>query len=138
MAEIVFKKLLAEKLGCPIHHLPEKGFDIQSGGLDAYDGMAASPNASIVVQKLGVSLQDHQSRYVNLELIEHSDAVLVMTKNHLNIFHDRFHDQQIPVQMLSFSGSDISDPFGGDENIYSQCLSEIQENLEHLVLKITS
>lgn len=138
MAEVVFKKLLAEKLGCPINELPQKGYEILSGGLAAYDGMAASPNATIVVQKLGVSLQDHQSRYVDLELIEHSDAVLVMTKNHLDIFQDRFHDQHIPVQMLSFSGSDISDPFGGDEKIYSQCLFEIQENLKHLIFKILS
>lgn len=138
MAEIVFKKLLAEKLDCTIYQLSEKGFDIHSGGLDAYDGMAASPNATIVVQKLGVSLKDHQSRYVNLELVENSDVVLVMTKNHLNTFQDRFHDEQIPTRMLSFSGSDISDPFGGDEKIYSQCLSEIKENLELLVLKVTA
>ncbi|NBR05573.1 MAG: low molecular weight protein arginine phosphatase [Planctomycetes bacterium] len=138
MAEVVFKKLLAEKLGCQIQELPDKGFDILSGGLAAYNGMTASPNASVVVQKLGVSLEDHQSRYVDLELIEHSDAVLVMTKNHLDMFQDRFHDQRIPVQMLSFSGSDISDPFGGDEKVYTQCLSEIEENLKHLVFKILS
>ena len=138
MAEIVFKKLLAEKLGCQIHELPDKGFEILSGGLAAYDGMKASPNATIVVQKLGVSLEDHQSRYVDMDLIKHSDAVLVMTKNHLDIFQDRFHDQHLPVHMLSFSGSDISDPFGGDEKVYSQCLSEIQENLKHLVFKIFS
>lgn len=138
MAEIVFKKLLAEKLGCNIKDLSDKGFDIRSGGLAAYDGQKASPNATLVVQKLGVSLEDHQSRFVDLDLIEHSDAVLVMTKNHLTIFQDRFQDQNIPVQMLSFSGSDISDPFGGDEKMYSQCLSEIQENLKHLVFKMIS
>ncbi|RLS60253.1 MAG: hypothetical protein DWH95_02705 [Planctomycetota bacterium] len=138
MAEIVFKKLLADKLGCDINDLYDKGFDIRSGGLAAYDGMKASPNATTVVQKLGVSLEDHQSRYVDLDLIKHSDAVLVMTKNHLAIFQDRFQDQHLPVSMLSFSGSDISDPFGGDEKVYSQCLSEIEENLKHLVFKILS
>lgn len=138
MAEIVFKKLLADKLGCDINDLSDKGFDIRSGGLAAYDGMKASPNATTVVQKLGVSLEDHQSRYVDLDLIKHSDAVLVMTKNHLAIFQDRFQDQHLPVSMLSFSGSDISDPFGGDEKVYSQCLSEIEENLKHLVFKILS
>lgn len=138
MAEIVFKKLLADKLGCDIKDLYDKGFDIGSGGLAAYDGMKASPNATTVVQKLGVSLEDHQSRYVDLDLIKHSDAVLVMTKNHLAIFQDRFQDQHLPVSMLSFSGSDISDPFGGDEKVYSQCLSEIEENLKHLVFKILS
>ena len=117
MAEIVFKKLLADKLGCDINDLYDKGFDIRSGGLAAYDGMKASPNATTVVQKLGVSLEDHQSRYVDLDLIKHSDAVLVMTKNHLAIFQDRFQDQHLPVSMLSFSGSDISDPFGGDEKV---------------------
>lgn len=138
MAEIVFKKLLADKLGCDIKDLYDKGFDIRSGGLAAYDGMKASPNATTVVQKLGVSLEDHQSRYVDLDLIKHSDAVLVMTKNHLAIFQDRFQDQHLPVSMLSFSGSDIRDPFGGDELVYSQCLSEIEENLKHLVFKILS
>ena len=138
MAEIVFKKLLADKLGCDINDLYDKGFDIRSGGLAAYDGMKASPNATTVVQKLGVSLEDHQSRYVDLDLIKHSDAVLVMTKNHLAIFQDRFQDQHLPVSMLSFSGSDISDPCGGDEKVYSQCLSEIEENLKHLVFKILS
>lgn len=138
MAEIVFKKLLADKLGCDINDLYDKGFDIRSGGLAAYDGMKASPNATTVVQKLGVSLEDHQSRYVDLDLIKHSDTVLVMTKNHLAIFQDRFQDQHLPVSMLSFSGSDISDPFGGDEKVYSQCLSEIEENLKHLVFKILS
>ena len=138
MAEIVFKKLLADKLGCDINDLYDYGFDIRSGGLAAYDGMKASPNATTVVQKLGVSLEDHQSRYVDLDLIKHSDAVLVMTKNHLAIFQDRFQDQHLPVSMLSFSGSDISDPFGGDEKVYSQCLSEIEENLKHLVFKILS
>lgn len=138
MAEIVFKKLLADKLGCDINDLYDKGFDIRSGGLAAYDGMKASPNATTVVQKLGVSLEDHQSRYVDLDLIKHSDAVLVMTKNHLAIFQDRFQDQHLPVSMLSFSGSDISDPFGGDEKVYSQCLSEIEKNLKHLVFKILS
>ena len=77
MAEIVFKKLLADKLGCDIKDLYDKGFDIRSGGLAAYDGMKASPNATIVVQKLGVSLEDHQSRYVDMDLIKHSDAFLL-------------------------------------------------------------
>ncbi len=138
MAQIVFKKLLAEKIGCPINELENKGYEILSGGLAASDGMTASANATLVVQKLGVSLEDHQSRYVNLDLLQHADAVLVMTKNHLDTIKNRFHDQKLPVQLLSFSGADISDPFGGDEITYSRCLAEIQENLQHLVFKLLS
>ncbi|MEY4190544.1 MAG: hypothetical protein RIR17_1280 [Planctomycetota bacterium] len=82
MAQIVFKKLLAEKIGCPINELENRGYEILSGGLAASDGMTASSNATLVVQKLGVSLEDHQSRYVNLDLLQHADAVLVMTKNY--------------------------------------------------------
>jgi len=138
MAQIVFQKMLADKLGCALGSLGENGFEILSGGLAAYDGDPASPNALKVVAKLGLSLSEHQSRQVNTGLIENADLVLVMTKGHLKIFQDRFHNQNVPVQMLSHQEVDVFDPYGGNEQDYFECLQEIEEKLKLLILKVLS
>src|SRR5687768_145656 len=63
MAEGLFKHRLAERLGCPVDELPDRGFVVSSAGIAAGPGDAATRESVEAVRGFGVDLSDHRSRY---------------------------------------------------------------------------
>src|SRR5262249_54877138 len=68
MAEALCKALLAERLGCPVDDLPQRGWWVMSAGVSAYAGDPSAPEAHRAVQAFGGDLSKHQSRPVRPEL----------------------------------------------------------------------
>src|SRR5271156_1870643 len=60
MAEALFKKLLAERLGCTVEELPARGFSVLSAGLAAMMGGEAAEEAIEVVREYGADLTHHR------------------------------------------------------------------------------
>ena len=108
-----------------------------SMGVAAVEGTAASHNARLAVAEHGLSLENHRSRKVDKIHLAHAKHVLAMTEGHLRHIKQICPDAN-SCTIHSFVGSDgdISDPFGGDLDVYKECLKEIRKLVEDCVKKL--
>jgi protein-tyrosine phosphatase len=128
LAEALCKKLLAERLGCPVARLPEGGFLVQSAGLAAMIGGEAAPEAVDTARELGADLADHRSQPLTRELLAQADHVIAMTRGHLRALSG----QGGPAPRL-LSAEDIPDPIGAPPEVYRECARQILGALEKLL-----
>jgi protein-tyrosine phosphatase len=133
LAEGLCKQLLAQRLGCTVEDLPERGFIVLSAGLAAMMGGGAAPEASLVAQELGADLSRHASRPLTADLVGQADHVITMTRSHLLAVVNHFPRIGPPVRLLGRDGQDIADPIGCDQAIYRECAQQILQDLERLV-----
>jgi len=134
MAEGFFRHL------CKVN-TPKKLINIQSAGTGAADGCGASENAIKVLDELGINLRNHRSQKLTSTLLEWSDLAIAMTQNHFsNIRNLALQIEKKPeIKLLSeFSDKSlgISDPFGGNLEIYKDCFCEMKKHLCNLYARI--
>jgi L-threonylcarbamoyladenylate synthase len=133
MAEALCKVLLAERLGCPLEMLEDRGFVVLSAGLAAISGMPAAANAIDVVKARGGALQDHQSRRLTRDLIRHADHILAMTGDHLETLLEHMPEAAGRTHLLHPQGHDVSDPVGADRETYQRTASAIESYLKRML-----
>jgi L-threonylcarbamoyladenylate synthase len=126
MAEGLFKKHLAEKLGCPIDRLVEKGYTITSAGTFGIVGVPASDEAVDACVAKQVDISAHRSRALTAHLIEQSDLIFAMTRGHLLAVTD-ISPQAAEKCFLLAEGADIPDPIGQSQVIYDNCAERIDK-----------
>lgn len=104
----------------------------ESAGLAAFVGDEASPFSRLVAEKMGVDISAHRSRPFNLYMAEEYDLFVVMSENHKAALLPYTDEEKIVVL-----GGGIPDPYGGDEEIYSDCAKRISEGIDELIDKLT-
>jgi len=137
MAEGLFKKYLAEKLGCTVDRLEEKGYIITSAGTLGMVGFPASADAVRVCAAMGVDISNHRSRALNGLLIEQSDLIYVMAQGHRNAVADISPESMDNCSLLA-EDTDIPDPIGQSQTFYNDCAElidrAVRKRLSELVL----
>jgi protein-tyrosine phosphatase len=136
MAEALCKVMLAERHGCPVDDLPERGWWVMSAGVSAYAGDAAAPEAHQAVQAFGGDLSKHQSRPIRPELAAVADHVIVMTESHRVALQELYPDAGVEARLLC-GAEDLPDPVGGDQDVYDRCAQQIRARLEGLLAEVT-
>ncbi len=121
LAEVLCKKLLADRLACTPEELPGHGFCVFSAGLAAMIGCGAATEAIDVARTLGADLSGHQSRLLTRELAAQADYLVAMTHSQELILTSCFADLGATPRLLSPAGEDIADPIGCDRPVYEQC-----------------
>lgn len=129
MAEAVFRDMLSKRVGCDSAKLREHGWDVFSAGVAAFENQPASTNSIQALNDRGIDLSDHLSRQVTATMLESSDRIYTMTRNHLNVLHQAKPELQDRMTTLSAQG-DISDPIGGSPELYDQCAEQIATCLQ--------
>ena len=129
LAEAMFRKLLAERLGCTEEELPARGYFIASAGLSAAYGLPAALESLTLAEEFGLTLNRHRSRPLTDDLLDRSDRVFAMTAGHRDAILSARPDLADRVQLLSREGLDIADPIGGGPAEYERCRSEIEREL---------
>ncbi|MCS7303681.1 MAG: L-threonylcarbamoyladenylate synthase [Thermoguttaceae bacterium] len=129
MAEALARKMLADRLGCPIDQLEEAGVMVSSAGIAAVLGAQASPEAIEVMQSYGIELKDHETQPVNETLIRHADYIFTMTHSHRQAIVDQWPEAAERTLLLSPEGIDIADPIGGSVERYRRCAQQIHRAL---------
>jgi protein-tyrosine phosphatase len=127
MAEYLFRSRLG----------PESGWESESAGLAAGDGMPATDAAVAAMQEIGIDLSVHRSRAVRLDVVEGATVVAAMTAAHHQMLQELFPDLAERVYLFkSFSGADadVADPIGGSLVTYRRIRDEIDEALPDLIL----
>ena len=132
LAEAVCKRLLADRLNCSPDELEARGFVVNSAGVMAYPGEAASEGAVIAAGELGADLGPHRSRPVNPELLANATHVVAMTAGHLSVLAARFPNVG-PTAVTLAGGEDIPDPIGGELDEYRACARAIADHLDRFI-----
>jgi protein-tyrosine phosphatase len=135
MAEAICKKGLADRLGCAIDDLPERGFVICSAGLAAEEGAPAAEHAVAIARSLGVDLTAHQSEPLTAELVEQATHLLGMTQGHVSIMEAFFPGK---ARLLSPTGEDVVDPIGQPQEVYDACARQMTGYIEKLVEEVVA
>lgn len=129
MAEMLFRKMAAERLGCAVEELEDRGVIVASAGLSAVSGMRAAPEACQVVASLGLDLSMHETQALTESLVRQADVIYTMTRAQRQGIAREWPHAAERCKILSLTGADISDPIGGPVERYQRCAEQIQAEL---------
>jgi protein-tyrosine phosphatase len=136
LAEALCKKLLAERVNCPVADLPQRGFIVQSAGLSAMMGGRAAEEAVLVAEQFGADLGSHCSQPLTADRLAQADFVLAMTRSHLQALEQQFPRLGPRPRLLDAEGYDIADPIGGSQPVYQECAQQILRQLERFLTEV--
>lgn len=125
MAEGICKRLIADK--------KIENISCQSCGLGAFTGDSASPLALWAARMHGADISDHRSRQINQYIFDGTDLMVCMTKAHKQAIMTLN-----PKFKVIVPEPEISDPYGGDEDIYSACADQIESFVSRLLDALTA
>lgn len=125
MAEMLLKKRLAEKLGCKVEELEERGVMVMSAGVAAMQGGRAAENAVEVMQKHGLDLSAHESQPLNDRMVKYADLLLTMTRGHREAILTQWPEAKDRTFTIARDRGDVSDPIGGPLELYERCASQL-------------
>jgi protein arginine phosphatase len=137
MAEVIFKKILADRLGCGIDELPARGWWVTSAGLLAWAGEPAAAEAQKAVAEFGGDLSGHRSRPLRADLASEADYLITMTGEHLTSLRGGFSELGSEPRRLA-GDEDLADPVGGNQAVYDECARTIRTHLERLAAEVMS
>lgn len=127
MAAAMARKMLAERLGCPVSELERLGIMLDSAGVSGGVG-PASELAVEVMRQRGVDLGGHRSQRLTADMVDQADRVYAMTRAHVEMLALLAPQAASRVSLLAEEG-DISDPFGGSRADYEACAGMIEQAL---------
>ena len=136
MAEGIFRRLLAENLGCADEEIGERGYIVASAGISAMPGGLPSPHAVEVLKRKSIDLTGHESQPLSGRLLQQADRVFTMTSGHRDAILRECPEAEERVQLLSRKGADISDPYGSRIEVYHQCAAEIEQHLRQILAEL--
>ena len=134
MAEGLFRKYLAQKLACPVDRLETMGYKVISAGILGIEGVAASAESVVACAARGVDIRSHGSHGLSSELIEDSDFIFGMERNH--VAHILSMCVQAADRCMLLSPGGIGDPIGQPQSVYDQCADQIDRAVEKIVSEL--
>ena len=126
MAEGIMKSIVKAK---------NLSIEVESAGINAIEGDRVSSNAVIVLEEMGIDISSHKAKQVTKQMLDESDLILTMTKQHKEILLRGFKDlddkiyafKEFSYKYVSNDKSiDILDPYGGNYDIYKYCSKELE------------
>jgi protein-tyrosine-phosphatase len=114
----------------------------ESAGTSAWDGAPASDGAMLVGLERSLDLNQHRARQLNRDLVERADLVLAMGPHHLERIEALGGTGKSHLlRDFASRGADsraISDPFGGDLDIYRGAAEELTREIERVFDRLGS
>ena len=115
-----------------------EGFQVISAGLMAAPNSAASTHAVTAMNERQLDLAGHQSQMVTETLLKSTDLILTMTESHKSAIVKMAPGKVYTLGEYAGYKISISDPFGGDLEVYRACAKEIHKLLLKIRDKITT
>jgi protein-tyrosine phosphatase len=125
MAEGLFRKYLAEKVGCGIDELERKGYKVLSAGTMDMAGVPASAESIQACAAKGVDLTRHASRPLTRSLVDASDFIFGMTRSHCEQVRFLCAGAEQKCALLAREG-DVPDPIGRPQERFDRCADMIE------------
>jgi len=133
MAEVLLRKRIADKLRCRIDEVEDYGVIVNSAGIAAIAGGRPSAEAVRVMADRGLDLSKHKSQPVSDRLVRHADVILAMTRSHREAIVIQWPDAAPRTRTFCRSGDDVTDPIGGNAELYTRCANQIDAQLADYV-----
>jgi tRNA A37 threonylcarbamoyladenosine synthetase subunit TsaC/SUA5/YrdC/protein-tyrosine-phosphatase len=131
MAEALFRRRIARRLGIGDDEVGPAGFKIGSAGTSAYEGSEAADPGIRVMEERAIDLRKHRSRPLTQELVEGASLVIVMSPSHAQTIARWWPELRTKVRVIDEAG--IVDPIGGPITLYRECADAIDARLEPYV-----
>jgi protein-tyrosine-phosphatase len=119
------------------HRIAELGLadqvQVVSAGVYADGGHNASRFASLVLSERGITLAEHRSQSVTMDLLRQADLVLVMEESHRkSIFYlaPQLLSKVFLLSEMAGEHDDIDDPFGGTIYEYRETVGLLTHYIE--------
>ncbi len=109
-----------------------KNVTAMSAGLFA-DGSYVSRSSASVMKEKGIDISHHISHSLTKADIDKADKIICMSPSH----RDALIAMGAAADKISVLGFGISDPYGGDEDVYRVCRDEIFAEIDKLFPEIT-
>ena len=127
MAEALLRRELRE----------QDGFTVESAGLGALVGHAASEHSVALMDERGLDISGHRARQIHPDMVAESDLVLVMEAGHRRAIDDADPTARGKVLRLGeWQDIDIDDPYRREREAYEDALRDIQAGVASWVEKI--
>ena len=106
------------------------GITVISRGLAA-DGSPVSRNSETAMEEVGIDISGHISRQITDGDINSADKIICLSPSH----KAALLSVGVPADKLFVLGNGITDPFGGNLEIYRRCRDEIFAEVDVLIGK---
>jgi protein-tyrosine-phosphatase len=116
--------------------------EVTSAGTGAWDGAPASEGAYLVGLEHGLDLSAHRARLLTRDLVQAADLVLTMARHHRARAQELGGEGRTHVlgEYAGRSGqeAEVSDPFGGDLDVYRETFGELEALVKAAVRRLVT
>ncbi|MFW6022020.1 MAG: low molecular weight protein arginine phosphatase [Halanaerobiaceae bacterium] len=114
-----------------------------SMGISVSSNQTVSRNTAKVLAEENIDSTSHISKQLNEDILQESDLILTMAEHHKDLILQRYpylKDKLFIIKEYTGYGigKDISDPFGGSEELYRKTREEIKEQILEILKKLNS
>jgi len=132
--------LAAALLDRALHGRGAEGIDVASAGTGAWDGAPVSEGAYLIGLEHGLDLSGHRAQLLTRELVEDADLILTMARHHRARVDELGGEGHVFV-LGEYAGregdeAEVSDPFGGDLDVYRDTCAELEALIDAAVERI--
>lgn len=121
---------MAEAIAKDIFNKRGIKIEVISRGIAVYFPSEASDNSFKAIYNYGLDLSEHRAKQITKQDIDSCDIILTMTYQHkdfvrkvsCDINNNRIFTLK---EYTKADGTDISDPYGGDLEVYRKCAEEL-------------
>jgi protein-tyrosine phosphatase len=136
MAETLAKKRIADRLGCTVDQVADRGVCVMSAGTSAMSGGRSASEALRAMAERGLDLSQHESQPMTDQLVRFADCILTMTRGHRDAIVAHWPDAVGRTHLLCGNDHEISDPIGGPVELYRRCADQIDDQLASWIDKL--
>lgn len=126
MAQALCAREIASRLGLSVNRLEQNGVVIVSAGISPEQGKPMRAEVSATLRQVGIAPPTHNSRSLNVDLIEQADVVFCMTEAHRLAAVSIMPEATDRIFCLH-PEKDISNPKSGDPNAYLKCVRQLNQ-----------
>src|SRR5712691_3689440 len=115
-------------------------YRVLSAGLGALEGQPPSMYAVQAVKELGIDISDQRSRALTPEMVQQADYIFGMTHSHIDtvmLLYPQAAEKTFLLrefdETLDLFEKDISDPIGGQYEVYLNCRDQIEQGIVSLL-----
>ena len=128
MAEVIGNAETASRLKIPFESVGSSGISMLSAGVSAKPGRPMTIEAQEALRRLGMSVPDHSTRVLTLEMVNQAEVIYCMTQSQCEAAIEMFPTSLTKIKCLDPDG-DIEDPIGAGLEKFVQCARRIQDSV---------
>ena len=103
---------------------------VSSAGAAAMEGDGATAGAREAMASRGLSLEDHRSRGLTVEMLEEADTVIFMTRaarDRVASIVPQYDERCVTLSRWAGAEGDVADPYGGGAAVYEQTARQLEQ-----------